>query len=137
MSEDNQAFFRDDCFARLLMIADVVIDVFDPPSSLNGFIINSERILDRHARGQKIAPLRDAVVGIGLESNSLTLSEINRHVQGRTHCRNKTALERCICKRGEDGEFNNRYQQARSQVMTALQGATPAADPDSGDIIAS
>ena len=137
MSEDNQAFFRDDCFARLLMIADVVIDVFDPPSSLNGFIINSERILDRHARGQKIAPLRDAVVGIAFESNALTIREINLHVLGRTTYRNKTAIQRCIAKRREDATFNTCYQQARSQVMTALQGATPAADPDSGDIIAS
>lgn len=137
MSEDDQAFFQDDCFERLLMIADVVIDVFDPPSSLNGFIINAERILDRHARGQKIAPLRDAVVGIAFESSALTIREINLHVLGRTTYRNKTAIQRCIAKRREDTDFNICYRQARSQVIAALQSTTSEDDPDSGDIVVS
>ena len=132
MSEDDQALFRDDCFARLLMIADIVIDEFKPPSSLNGFIINAERILDRHARGQKIAPLRDAVVGIAFETRALTIREINLHVLGRTTYRNKTAIQRCVARRRENSDFETCYARARSQAIAALRASTSEDDPDDG-----
>lgn len=127
MSENVQTLLREDCFERLLMIANIVIEEYKPPSSLNGFIINAERILDRNARGQKIAPLRDAVVGLAFESNALTVREINLHVLGRTTYRNKTTIQRCLEKRRLDPDFSACYARARSQVIAELQATQQAA----------
>jgi len=124
MSEDRQTLLPDDCLARLLMIADIVIEEFKPPSSLNGFIINAERILDQNARGQKISPLRDAVVGIAFETGALTIREINLHVLGRTTYRNKAAIQQCLVKRRQDVDFSMCYARARSHVIAVLQDAS-------------
>ncbi len=133
MSDNVQTLQREECFERLLMIANIVIEEYKPPSSLNGFIISAERILDRNARGQKIAPLRDAVVGIAFESNALTVREINLHVLGRTTYRNKTTIQRCLDKRREDPDFNACYARARSQAIAGLKATLQADAIEDGD----
>lgn len=107
-----------DTYVKLIFVAEMVIDEFDVPATVNGFTMNAERLLTFEGKGRRLSQLRNAVLSLAYEAVGLSDKDVKAclKIATATYAR-KEVIGRCRRYQDSDPEFYRHYTLARYRLI--------------------
>ena len=114
-----------DIYVKLIFVAEMVVDAFDVPPTVNGFTMNAERILTCKGKGRQLSQLRIAVLALAYDVFEMCDKDVKsclKTVVGT--CAHKKVMNRCRRYQSRDAEYNRRYAVARRRLINDVWQAS-------------